>query len=168
MIATRMSSWLAPACVAALSLAAPAARAESALATGAGVALRAQMDLRIVVPARARLVTLVQPHGVDIRPEHLRQGFIDVEATTLLQITHNTRNGLRLSLASQADWIDRVEARLLGQQLTLQRDSSGALLMAPSAETEPVAVSYRLHLNERATLGRQPWPVTLGLSPDRL
>lgn len=172
MIAARISdrlppAWLAPACVAGLALAAGPSWSESANATGTDATSRAQFDLRIVVPARVTLVTLAQHENVDIRAEHLRQGYIDLHAATTLQITHNTRHGLRLSAASLAHWIDQVDALLLGQQVSMRRETGSAPLMLAPTTAEAVSVNYRLHLNAHATPGRQAWPLRLSLSADR-
>lgn len=172
MTANRTAACITSTCLASLALGLQPVRAESGFATGVpghgGIAQRAQIDFRIVVPAHVKLETVAQPEAVEVRAEDIRRGYVDVGASTLLRITHNTRGGLRLALHLRADWIDRIDVHLLGQTLTLRHDPHGALMQVPTAATESVPVHFRLHLNERAASGRMRWPVTLNLSPERL
>jgi len=168
MHATPSSSLAALACATVIIIASTPARADSQLAVGGARATHAHMDLRVVVPALVKVIALAQQDGVQITAEHLRQGFVDVDAATLLQITHNTRSGLLLSAHIRADWVDHVVTRLLDQQLTLHRESGMVHVFMRRAERESVSVSYRLYLNARAAQGKHAWPIMLAFAPGRV
>ena len=125
---------------------------------------RASVDFRIVIPAIIRVSTVTQPDRIVIDHQHVSQGYIDLNASTLVKITNNTRNGYLLAAHYDAQFLTKVEVHISGQNLTAsygvgsQRVDSGIVI------DKLVPISYRLHLAPGVLAGDYRWPVALAFS----
>jgi hypothetical protein len=148
------------ACLAAIApLAAPA---ESG--TSSGGPAHAAIDFRVVIPTVLRVSVVSQPASIELQARHLEQGYIDLDAATLVAITSNARRGLNVSVAIDTRLVSRAVVRLLGSVIAADGSGAASLIRTSPGRERQVPVSYRLYLDSRATQGVHPWPVALGFS----
>ncbi len=128
--------------------------------TGASVSL----DFRIVIPAVVIVSVISQPVNIVIESGHIAQGYIDLDASTLVKITSNSRNGYLLTARYDAQFLTKIEVRILGQNLTAASGIGSMYVSAGIATAKLVPISYRLHLAPGVHVGDYPWPVALAFS----
>jgi len=145
-----------------LALTAPAiSHADSQAGTNIA---RARLDFRIVIPAILRVSTVAQPEHIVIDHRHITQGYIDLEASTLVKITNNTRNGYLLATQYDAQFLTRVEVQISGQNLTASSGAGSMRVNSGITTDKLVPISYRLHLAPGVRAGGYHWPVALAFS----
>ena len=122
------------------------------------------LDIRVVIPAVIRVSRVTQPDQFVIEPRHIAQGYIDLDAATLVKITNNTRDGYLLAAQYDAEMLSKIEVQMSGKKLTA---SSGAGCMRVDSGIvvdKLVPISYRLHLAGGVLAGGYRWPVALAFS----
>jgi hypothetical protein len=149
------------ACIAALG-ASLAARAESGPGTEGKA--HASMDFRIVIPMVLRVSVVSQPVSIELDERHLMQGYIELDAATLVRLTSNDPRGLNVSVAFDTRLVSRVVVSLLDNVIAAEGSGASRLIRTTTRREQQVPVSYRLYLDSRATAGVHPWPVVLGFS----
>ncbi len=141
--------------------AATSCHAESQTGTSAA---QTSLDIRVVIPAYIRVSRVTQPDQFVIENRHITQGYIDLDAATLVKITNNTRNGYLLAAQYDAEMLSKIEVKVAGKNLTA---SSGVGCMRVDSGVvldKLVPISYRLHLARGVRAGGYPWPVALAFS----
>jgi hypothetical protein len=158
----RKAILLVFACMAALG-ASLAVRAESG--TGTEGKAHASLDFRVVIPMVLRVSVVSQPMSIEIDERHLRQGYIELDAATLVRLTSNDPRGLNVSVEFDTRLVSRVVVRLLDNVIAAYGTGASGLIRMAARREQQVPVSYRLYLDSRATAGVHPWPVALVFSP---
>lgn len=141
-----------------LAIAMFAAHAESAIGQS-----RAQVgiDVRIVIPAFARVKTQSDPGVVPIAKADVARGYVDVEDATSLVLTSNSPSGFAMSVAFDETIVSRVAVRIDGRVLEAAAQGSALHIQAPKLVEKAVRVGYRLFLAPGAVAGTCRWPVLL-------
>ncbi|MCY7387823.1 MAG: hypothetical protein LH481_07130, partial [Burkholderiales bacterium] len=103
----------------------------------------ASLDFRIVIPAIIRVSAVTQPDHIVIEHRHISQGYIDLDAGTMVKITHNTRNGYLLAARYDAQFLTKVEVQISGQNLTASSGAGSMRVRSGIAIDKLVAISYR-------------------------
>ena len=124
----------------------------------------ASVNVRIVIPAIIRVSTVSQPETILIEQQHIAQGYIDLEASTLVKITNNTRNGYLLAAQYDMQFLARVDVQISGQILSALPGMASMHVDAGIAIDKLVPISYRLHLAPGVRVGNYRWPVSLAFS----
>jgi|GEM_PF-2089594 len=125
---------------------------------------RASLDFRIVIPAVIRVSAVTQPDYIIIDDQHIMRGYIDLNASTVVKITNNTRNGYRLNARFDTQFLTKVEVKISGQNLTASLGTGSMHVSTGIAFDKLVAISYRLHLAPGVGAGQYRWPVALAFS----
>lgn len=146
---------------AALAGYAAGAHAESALG---GSGARANIDLRIVIPAIVRAKALADPRSLPISELDVERGYVDVDDASSLVLTSNTASGYELSVAFDQRLVSRVAVRIQGSTLEAASQGSWLHVDAPKMIEAPVRVGYRLYLAPGAHSGTYRWPVALAFA----
>jgi len=125
---------------------------------------RASLDFRIVIPAVIRVSAVTQPDYIIINEQHITQGYVDLDASTVIKITNNTRNGYLLNARYDTQFLTKVEVQISGQNLTASFGAGSMRVSTGIAVDKLVPISYRLHLIPGVGAGQYRWPVALAFS----
>lgn len=124
----------------------------------------ASLNFRIVIPAIVRVIAVSQPDRILLEHRHIAQGYIDLDAGTLVKITNNTRSGYLLAAQYDAQFLTKVEVQIDGQNLTTSSGAGSMRVNSGFAIDKLVPISYRLHLAPGVLAGDYRWPVALAFS----
>ncbi len=103
---------------------------------------------------------LSQPSTINITPEDLKRGYIEVEAGTVIEIRTNSRDGYMLSFEVVRGPFEDIWV-VDGDRSTVLSGGSG-FVYQPSEDAGVVrtkVLSYKIHLAEGTEPGVYPWPV---------
>lgn len=157
---------LVPTLVALLSLA-HAAGARNALADrparGPGTA---RIQVTGTVLPRASFTVLHQEKVLNVTPEDVSRGYVDVPAAFRIVVRENSPRGYLLVFESGVPEppVERVSVRGLGTEIEI--GPGGGFVPRPHARG-PVSevLSYRFSLSRDARPGTYPWPLSVSVRP---
>ncbi|MEO8385102.1 MAG: hypothetical protein ABI583_07670 [Betaproteobacteria bacterium] len=124
----------------------------------------ASVNFRIVIPAIIRVSAVSQPEHILIENRHIAQGYVDLDASTLVKITINTRSGYLLGAQYDAHFLTKVEVQMSGQNLIASTGAGSMRVDSGIIIDKLVPISYRLHLAPGVRAGDYRWPVALAFS----
>jgi len=127
----------------------PAAGVQAALQVSARVLPYLQVDLQH------------QESILRISGENIRQGFVDIASATVFHVRTNRRDGYTLSVENHGNWINRVWLKDGGR--TVELPPEGGVVRLPyhgGQRGEKKVFDIRFFLNENATAGSYPWPLS--------
>jgi hypothetical protein len=160
--AFRPLSWWPILAIGIAALGVPATSiAESRTGTGSA---GASLNFRIVIPAMIRVTNVTQPDRIVIEEPHIRQGFIDLEAGSSVNLTSNNRDGYVLTTNYDSKMLTGIEVRVASQTLTAASGSGSMRVTSGFIVNKRVPISYRLHLAPGVRAGEYRWPVALAFS----
>lgn len=142
-----------------------AASAHADAGTPVNAKASASINLRVVIPTVLRVSTVSQPATVQVDASHVAQGYVDLDQATMLQLASNSRRGMDLGIALDAQLVSRAVVRILDAEIHAEGGHSTNRIALQPVVDQPVRVSYRLYLNERARPGTYRWPVSLMFAP---
>lgn len=138
--------------------------ASSKAADAADKQHKAQLQVSAIILTTIKVKVLSQPSQIEIAPEHLAQGFIDINNASVLLITTNSPDGFMMSLTHDPESFSSVSASLSQGGATAEGENMISV-RTQQVKDEPMRVSYRLHLHPQARAGNVPWPVALSFTP---
>lgn len=110
---------------------------------------------------------LTAPRTVNISQADIVHGYVNVAATSKLEIRTNSPTGYMLAIESQADFARGTEVRGNGGVASLGR--FGGILnihtVGHGMQTTPVELSFRILLSEQARPGVYPWALQISVLP---
>ena len=124
----------------------------------------ASLNFRIVIPAIIRVTPVTQPDHIVIENRHIAQGYIDLDASSSVKLTNNTRNGYMLTASYNAELLSSVEVRVANQNLTASSGFGSMRVASGLAIDKLVFIGYRFHLAPGVRAGQYNWPVALAFS----
>ena len=107
-----------------------------------------------------RLQVLKQVATLNVTPEDVARGYIDVPAATDLMARTNDRNGFSLSFDARSNLFRRAQVTGLGSGVEL--GPKGGIAHQPFAGTQMLMrLSYRFFLAPEVAPGSYPWPLQI-------
>ena len=125
--------------------------------------LSTAIHVRAVVLAHAELTVLEQPAGLVVTGADVRQGFVRVPETSVLELKNNTRTGCLLSLQAQGFPYREATVSVGGKDFVL--GPNGGFVTLPVTGKTTLTLSYRFVLLNKTLPGTYQWPFTLSVSP---
>ncbi len=126
---------------------------------------RAGIDFRIVIPAIVRAKVMSQMDSVTVEDRHIAAGYIDLDESTSLTLTSNSRNGYVITASYDTKLLSRIDIKISNQNLTASSGTSSMRVASGLIIDKIVPVSYRLHFAPGAQPGSYRWPIALVFSP---
>lgn len=152
---------VAAALVAALSLLAPASAAMAAQPPMHSTS--AKVSISATVLARASLNVLRQPAELVVTEADIQRGFLDVDASSLVEIKNNSRAGVYMTFETQGLSFKETVVRGFGREVSL--GPNGGIIAQQLTGKAVVALSYRFMLDESSQAGTYAWPLSISVSP---
>jgi hypothetical protein len=133
---------------------------------GSEDALTAQEQLRVtaVVAEKATVRLITTPHQLEIRPEDVQRGLVDVPATTVFTVRCNLRAGIGIQVELDPDVV--TGATVTGLEHIEQLGGAGGVLRVGDGQHRQETryeLHWRLRLAPEVQAGVYPWPVQMQL-----
>lgn len=141
---------------AALALSGTPKQARAAPASTASSTMRVSAT---VVPY-LRLQVLSQPATLDVTPEDVERGYVDVPAGTDLMARTNDRNGFSLSFGARSNLFRKARVNGLDEGLEIGPEG-GLAHQGFGGNRMLMHLSYRFFLAPQVGPGRYPWPLQI-------
>ena len=125
----------------------------------------ASIDFRVIIPVVLRARTLEQQSYIRLEPQHISQGYVDLEHASTVELTSNSRNGYQLSARYDAAVLAKMEVHIDTQHMTATAGSGSMRIHTKPLLNAVVRVGYRLYLQPTLTTGEYRWPVALTFAP---
>jgi len=107
-----------------------------------------------------RLQVLKQASTLDVTPEDIARGYIDVPAATDLMAKTNDRNGFSLSFDARSNVFRK--AQVTGLVNGLELGPEGGMTHQPFTGNQMLMrLSYRFFLAPEVAPGSYPWPLQI-------
>ena len=158
---------LIPTLIAVLSLADAAGAQAASPAHRSGTSATARIQVTATVPARATLTVLHQETVLNVTPEDVSRGYVDVPAASRVEVRENSPRGYLLVFEGSGvpeSPVERVSVRGLGGEIEI--GPGGGFVPRPHARGPVTAeLNYRFSLSANARPGIYPWPLSLSVRP---
>jgi len=125
----------------------------------------ASVDFRIIIPVILRTRTLEQQSHFKVEPQHISQGYIDLEDASTIELTSNSRNGYQLSARYDAGMLAKMDVRIDAQLMTATSGAGSMRIHTPPRLNAVIRIGYRLYLQPSVAVGEYRWPVALTFAP---
>ena len=117
------------------------------------------LDLRITIPAVMRMKVLHQPATIEVTPQDVERGYVEVTSGSLLQVTANI--GWQLSFATQGGIASSAQVRGLPGNVVVGPEGGTVTGLRPMRHATVFDLSYRFVLAPGVAPGTYPWPVMI-------
>ncbi len=126
---------------------------------------RTSFNVGITVNATAKIEQQSAPADLQLSPEDLRRGYIDVAQPTALLIRSNSARGYALDVTTVAPIV--VAMVIHGFDADLRLGQEGGTIIQRWQQPHPVNLSlrFRLSLAPGLAAGRYPWPMRFAVRP---
>ena len=102
---------------------------------------------------------------LDVTPDDVKRGYVEVRDASRLRITSTSREGFRVDVHPRVPMFRSVEVTLDGMRASIGRDGGAVSAPGRRGRNQLARVDYRFELAEGVVPGRYPWPVALQARP---
>jgi hypothetical protein len=123
----------------------------------------ASMNVSVQVIARAVVAVDSAPENVNVTPEDISRGYLDIESPLTIRVRTNSRRGYLLQVDNVSDTFSRVELTAPTMSMSVARESWIERPYAVGGDV--MAVRARLHLAPGTMPGSYALPVAFSATP---
>jgi hypothetical protein len=125
----------------------------------------ATLAVAVTVPSVSRLEIVSQAASVQITPQDLQRGYVDLSQPTLLNIYSNARDGYALEVVPMSPVIQAIAVHGLGSEADLGAQGGRIVERWERPQATALSLTFRLALAPGALPGTYPWPLHLAIGP---
>lgn len=131
-----------------------------------GLAQSQQVSLTVsaTVLKSARLTVLAQPATVLVTAADVDRGYVDVAASTKLDIKSNSPDGFMIEFVGRGEFVRGLRVQGLGADLQMGPEGGYVRLMSGPVRTRVFDLGFRLELSSVARPGTYAWPVQVAVT----
>lgn len=118
----------------------------------------------IVIPS-TRVDVLWAASVLEVTPDDVIRGYVDVRDAARLRVTSTSRAGFRVDVHPRIPLFRAIEVRVDGLRARIGPDGGTLVAAGRSGRQVPARIDYRFELAAGVAPGRYPWPVALQVSP---
>jgi hypothetical protein len=126
---------------------------------------RATLNVAVTVPPIARMDILSPLPTVQITPQDLQRGYLELSEPTLVSIYSNAPEGFALEVLPMSPVIQAIAVRGLGAQADLGAQGGRIVERWAHPQTTTLSLTFRLALAPNTQPGIYPWPLHLAIGP---
>jgi hypothetical protein len=121
-----------------------------------------QFQVFAIVRSHAAITVLNQPSALVITAADVRRGFLDIEASTRIELRNNNPSGFLVIFTSRGFPYQEVSVTGLGREVTI--GPNGGMFILTATGRSEATLTYRFLLSKDTRPGTYAWPLSISAS----
>lgn len=122
------------------------------------------IEVSAAVSPRLSQATVRQERLLEITPENIAKGYVDVSVGTILRVKSNDRNGYFLRFQVNGFLVREALVNINGRVVSVSNGPGLIRQSFPGSNGETLQIAYRLYLAPQTKPGAYPWPIAVEAS----